>query len=356
LDIAYRYSDYSTDKQTNTYKFAGEWMIVPSFRLRASYQRAVRVGNVHELFAPLRNSFGNGPDTCLGTNPTSTLEECQLTGLSTAQYGTLPDVDEDDDFFQTKAGGNQQLDPEESDTVSFGFIFNPEFLPELNLSADYFEIEITDAIAESDSTFIFNQCIATGNAHFCDAINRDPTTGTLFRGEGHVFAPNTNIGFIKTSGIDIVADYGLEIGRSGDLRFSLVATYLDTWDWQELPGQPAFDCVGIHEGGPCVRPRPEWISNFRTTWSTPWDASASLLWRHISESEDLSGFGNDFASFDYIDLAGFWEISEGVIVRAGINNLLDKDPPITSFGSGNTIPEAYDALGRYWFTGVSVRF
>lgn len=80
-------------------------------------------------------------------------------------------------------------------------------MPDLTLSVDYFDIEITDAIAESDTQFIFDQCIETANARFCDAIHRDPATSLLFIGEAHIFAPLTNIGFLKTSGIDNVADY-----------------------------------------------------------------------------------------------------------------------------------------------------
>lgn len=355
LDLAYRYSDYSTDKQTDTYKFAGAWMIVPSFRLRASFQHAVRVGNIHELFEPITNGGGDGIDTCSGDNPVSTLEQCRLTGVTAAQYGGISESDEFD-FMQTKFGGNPQLDPEKSDTISFGFILNPDSLPALTVSVDYFEIDITDAIAPSDSGFIFEQCIETGAAKFCDAIHRDSTTGLLWLGEGHVFAPNTNIGFIKTAGVDVIADYGLDIGRFGDLNFNLVGTYLDTWDWQELPGEATFDCVGFFDGGPCYMPRPEWVSNFRTTWLTPWDASVTLLWRHIDGTKDGSGFGNDIDSYNYIDLAGVWDVSEGITVRVGISNIMDEDPPLTVSGSGNTIPSAYDALGRYWFTGFSVNF
>ena len=69
LDLAYRYSDYSTDKQTDTYKFGGEWMLHPSVRFRASFQHAVRVGNMHELFQPLNDGGADGIDRCEGTIP-----------------------------------------------------------------------------------------------------------------------------------------------------------------------------------------------------------------------------------------------------------------------------------------------
>ena len=64
---------------------------------------------------------------------------------------------------------------------------------------------------------------------------------------------------------------------------------------------------------------------------------------------------------DYIDLAASWAFSKQITVRAGVNNLFDKDPPISSlvgagFGNGNTFPQVYDALGRKIFAGVVVKF
>ncbi len=77
----------------------------------------------------------------------------------------------------------------------------------------------------------------------------------------------------------------------------------------------------------------------------------------MSEATDGTGDGNHLGSYDYIDLGGLWDVSEGVAIRVGVNNVLDKDPPVASgFSSGNTRAEAYDALGRYWFTGISVSF
>lgn len=356
VDLAYRYSDYSTGKSTDTYKYAGEWMVHPSLRLRASFQRAVRVGNVNELYRPLQDGSGNGGDTCVGQNPESSLEECQRTGLSAARYGTLPGPLGNNPFFQVQFGGNPDLEPEESDTVSFGFIVTPELLPELSVTVDYYDIDITGAIAEPDAKFIFDRCIETGLATFCDAVNRDPGTGFLDLGEGYVDVRNTNIGAIRTKGVDVIADYVLALGAS-DLQFNFLGTWLDSWEWQELPGETPFECAGTYANGPCSRPRPELASNLRTTWVTPWEFSLSLLWRHYSDIRDESGFDYDLPSTDYFDLSGVWEVTDQVTLRFGINNLLDDDPPLALVGdsSGNTIPAIYDALGRYWFAGVNVR-
>jgi len=355
LDLGYRYSDYSTGKKTDTYKFAGDWMMHTSLRLRASFQHAVRVGNIHELFEPLRDGGGTNRDTCEGPDPVSTFEQCQNTGVSAAQYGNIVEDQSNFGSSNTRFGGNPDLDPEESDTLSFGFIFTPAFLPDLTLSADYFDIEVTGAISDANPQFIFNQCIETGAAQFCDAVNRDPTTALLWLGEGHIVAPKTNIGFLRTTGVDITAAFGFDIGRYGDISLNLIGTYVDKWDTQELPGAPIVECLGVYISLTCGRARPEWASNLRTTWTTPWDASVSLLWRYVGDLKDESGFGNHLPSTNYVDLSGVWQVTDSIGVRIGMMNILDEDPPIASFGSGNTLPEVYDAMGRYWFTGFTFR-
>lgn len=353
IDLAYRYSNYSTDKETDTYKVAGEWMISPGIRLRGSFQHAVRVGNVDELFRPVQVGFGGDRDTCTGQNPISTLEQCQNTGLTAAQYGTLPLME--GDFFQLIVGGNPKLNPEESDTVSFGVILSPQRLPNFTLSADWFDIDVEGAIAEPDPDFVFVQCLETGLARFCDAVNRDPSTGLLWLGEGSVDVRNINIGALKTSGVDVVADYVQPIGRFGDLRFSVVGTYIDSWQWQELPGEIPYECAGAYDHGPCGRPRPELATNVRSTWISPWNTSISLLWRYTSGVEDESESDHYLPSMDYFDIAGVWDATDAISVRLGVNNVLDEDPPIAPCCGPNTLPGAYDPLGRYWFAGMTFR-
>ena len=72
----------------------------------------------------------------------------------------------------------------------------------------------------------------------------------------------------------------------------------------------------------------------------------------------------DLDSIDYFDLAGVWDIMDDTIsLRAGVNNIMDEEPPIAGNaagpsinGNGNVFPGMYDALGRYYFLGATVRF
>lgn len=55
-----------------------------------------------------------------------------------------------------------------------------------------------------------------------------------------------------------------------------------------------------------------------------------------------------------------WKPYKDIQIRGGINNVLDKDPPImtseiTAGGAANTY-ETYDTLGRQLFVGVTAKF
>ena len=68
-----------------------------------------------------------------------------------------------------------------------------------------------------------------------------------------------------------------------------------------------------------------------------------------------------FGERDYFDLAANWQVTKPYALRAGINNLLDKDPPVGgvtsgTFGNGNTFPQVYDAMGRRVFLNLTARF
>jgi outer membrane receptor protein involved in Fe transport len=63
---------------------------------------------------------------------------------------------------------------------------------------------------------------------------------------------------------------------------------------------------------------------------------------------------------NYFDLAAEWHVTEKASLLLGVNNILDEDPPLTTFpgttGNGNTYPQTYDALGRWIFLRGSIGF
>lgn len=371
FDFGYRYSDYSTNISTNTYKFASSWNLVSDLKLRGSFQRAVRHANIRELFRPLQQGlFDLSVDPCAGavaedmngvrrTSEGRTLEECMRTGVTPLQFGNIASSPANQ--YNETTGGNASLQPEESDTFSFGVVWTPAWLSGLTFSADYFDIDVQKAIDNISSEFILDQCLDTGEASFCDAIRRGPITGTLWVGEDTIVTPDVNIGFFQTSGFDIVIEYDLGLGGLGELNLSTVMTYLTKWDQQEVAGSPVQDCKGKW-GGSCGTATPEFVNNFRANWISPWNVVVSLAWRHIGAVDDLGSNQTHFGEHNYFDMAAIWNVNEDISLRLGAQNLLDANPPITAdagasiFGNGNTFPGVYDVLGRYVFIGASIAF
>ncbi|WP_332678092.1 TonB-dependent receptor plug domain-containing protein [Brevundimonas sp.] len=386
IDGAYRRSEYE-NFGTDTYKIGGDYAPVEDIRFRASYSRAVRAPNVIEMFtaqglnlfdmdfdpcsAPGRAANGAGavPASCIGTNP------WQVTpGQSTG--GNLESPAGQYNFTQ---GGNPNLAPEESDTVTFGAVWEPSFLPRFNISVDWFDIQIDQAIQTTGAQNILDLCYNQGNASSCALINRNPGNGSLWVGDGSVLDINTNIGGFETSGVDVNANYnvGLEdwgVEGYGSLGFSFVGTWLNELVTDTGLGGTAsvYDCAGFY-ANQCGVPNPEWRHRARMTWMTPWDLDISGTWRHFGEAEigvlspadgSLNNGGTRldryFDAENYFDLAATWQVMDTVTLRAGVNNILDNDPPLSysvgTTGNGNTYPQLYDALGRYFFFGVTANF
>jgi iron complex outermembrane recepter protein len=367
LDVGYRYSDYSGGKTTDTYKAQGEWTPVRGFKLRGGYSRAVRTANIRELFRPRTSSEWFGLDPCEGAAPMQTLAQCQNSGVTAAQYGSIPANFLG--FYNNVLGGNVDLAPEKSNSFTVGAVIEPKNLvPGLKLSVDYWRIEVKDAIGTMDSQFIVDQCGLSGDPAFCSLVNRAPN-GTLGFGNGHVEETNVNIGFFETAGIDIFASYTREVGNYGALDFVFRGTWMEKYDQQFAPGVVVEDCAGLYFLN-CGRARPTWRHNLAVVWSTPWDLSLAGTWRHIdgvdpSNPADFAFFGLDpdefsVSSENYLDLAldysPRWIRFDETTLSMGVSNVMDNDPPIIKASEGNTIAGMWDPLGRYFFFKITQKF
>jgi iron complex outermembrane recepter protein len=86
----------------------------------------------------------------------------------------------------------------------------------------------------------------------------------------------------------------------------------------------------------------------------------------LSDNSFLTGtpsiINSHIPAYSYFDLAATIAINKRLQLRAGVNNIADKDPPaiaagiLESFGNGNTYPGYYDSLGRTIFAGATVNF
>jgi outer membrane receptor protein involved in Fe transport len=376
FDGSYRYSDYSNGPHTNSYGLGMEWAPVKGYTLRGSYQQAIRAANIIELFTQQGNNLFGGSDPCAGPDPSATLAQCLRTGLAADRYGSTV-LDSPAGQYNYLQGGNPNLTPEKADSYTVGLVLDqPSNIKGLSATIDYWNIKVKNKVGNVGPQDQLNQCITAGV--FCENIHRD-SLGTLWLdGGGYITATNLNLGTTSTSGIDLTANYAWPIKDWGTLLFSFTGTYIDTFVNQPLPGGPEYDCVGLY-GLVCTTPTPRWRSNVRVMWNTPWyGIDAGFTWRYIDSVSVDATSGNPaltdnvtvesatkkLGSRNYLDLVASWQIDKNWSIRAGVNNVLDKDPPITSttlsdpsiFGNGNTFPQVYDSLGRLFFLNVTAKF
>jgi iron complex outermembrane receptor protein len=381
LDVegGYRYSSYQEGFSTNTYKLGLEWAPVRDFRIRGTYQKAVRAPNIQELFRPssvqLDSSIGSDPCSVgtPGQTPQDTLVQCERSGVTPAQYGQI--LGSPAAQYNGLQGGNRNLLPETSVTRAAGIVFTPTFLPGFSASIDFFDITVENYINGLGAQNILNNCLSTGEAALCSLVHRDVTGSLWATTNGFVVDTTLNTGSLFTRGWDLAVDYRLDMGHMGRLIWNLVGTYTQHLETQSFPGGPSYDCAGLF-GATCGVPAPKWRHNFRSTWQTPIEGlEATATWRRIgSVNLDLSSSNPLLAGpvaptdatlgkRDYLDLTAAYTFAKQYTVRLGVNNVTDKDPPVTGanslpgvLGSGNTFPQVYDTLGRFVFVNLTLDF
>jgi outer membrane receptor protein involved in Fe transport len=382
-EAGYRYSDYSLDFTTDTYKLGLEWSPIEDIRARASFQRSVRVPNVTELYGVQAVGLQGSIDLCAsdvsdGEAPGLSFEECARTGVTAANYGNIQENPAAQ--YNGFIGGNPDLQPETADTLSFGLAFQPSFIPGLRLQVDYFDIAIEDAIQNPNADFTLLMCARTGDPATCARVQRDADGSLWQSNNGFIIDTFENIGEISTSGIDFDVSYQFDVGNSGGrLAFDFVGTLLESLEFTPQTGV-TYDCAGLY-GTICGVPAPEWRHKFDTTWRMPWGGvDLTLSWRYYDAVSRDAEDSNEFLSFlgqvegvlptdsnlgsrSYIDLTGSVTVADRYTFRLGVNNLFDKDPPLNGSSScptgpcnGNTWPQVYDSLGRQIFGLVTIDF
>ena len=376
VNASYRNSDYNKPSaKTNTYGVGIEWAPVKEIRFRGSYQQAVRAPNLIELYTASGLGLYDGADPCEGvgafgsaTGPTETQANCARSGLPASLYGNvLPNATTQ---YVGLFGGNPNLKPETAKSNTLGVVFTPT--KNLSVTLDYFDIKVDKTIGIVPPTTTLTNCLATGVSAYCNAIKRS-AFGTLYsQSDSFVLANNVNIGTTKTSGVDVGFNYTQKIGAYGSLTGNFVGTYLKSFDSEPVKGGGSYSCVGLY-GLTCGTPSPEWRHKARVSWGTPWAIDFALTWRFFgkasidtsSDNAVLKKTTNDvdrvLGERNYFDLAAAWQVTKQLNLSGGINNVLDKDPPIsghtgTGFGNGNTFPQVYDALGRRVFLNATYKF
>ena len=393
LSGAGRYSDYSLENVGGVFTYAGGVELEPvrGVLLRGQYQRAVRAPNVGELFGGQALGFPAATDPCTTSAATSgTLRElCLANGVPESALG-IPTGEPGSIQLNTQIpatfGGNPDLQEETSTSYTFGVALQPEFLPGLVITADYFNIEVEDAISTISLAQSLELCfndVQDPAATACQPFFNQP-----IRNSAGVIIVDTavplggqNIASFETSGIDVEVSYDTSVPFSfftdtqeSGLNLGFLGTWTEDYTFNAFPGSEPLQCAGFF-GLRCGEPQPEYKWTSRASLIDG-PVTTSVRWRHLGEvQDDTGGFAvNTIDSYDLIDLTLSFEATEEFTINFGVNNLFDTLPCSPEFDGtivtscdnnltlgdnqeqANTYPSTYDVLGRRFFVSAAFKF
>lgn len=325
LNAAGRVTDYSTSGTVETWKAGLSWKIFDDLRLRGTRSRDIRAPNLSELFQAGRQS------TTSFTDPFN----------NNTQVSGVPQINI----------GNSKLTPEFADTLTVGAVYSPSWVPGLNLSVDYYDIKIRDAIGSINSQTAINQC-KDGVAIAC-ALFEKSSSGAYTK----FYSSPINLASAATRGVDIEMAYRY----NPELTFRALAAYVSK-QMTQTPGAAPLDRAG--EVG--VNPFPHW----RGTAQVNYDGEkfgGFLQGRFIGSGRFDVTRGPAVVDLQHIPAQFYLDGQISAKLKAGgkdfelflnVRNLLNHQPPFTPQDGNIPVPvntTLYDVIGRTFRVGLKFR-
>ncbi len=264
-------------------------------------------------------------------------------------------------FIYTYRTGNPNLKPENAITYSAGLVLTPSFIPRLNISVDYYNINLSDAIGSVATSTILSRC-ADGESNFCDLLVFDGPGGAL----SQINRYPLNVGKQKASGFDFQADYSVPVA-GGDLNLRLLGNYILNQEQNQL-GSVVKYAGAIGDDNP-VSGIPRARAQFSATYArgkvsvtaqTRFIGAAKLVYDWTSKDVDR----NKIPAIAYVDARASFDMNDNLQLFATIDNLLNQDPPLSpriatgsySYYYTPVRGDIYDTIGRQYRVGVRMKF
>jgi outer membrane receptor protein involved in Fe transport len=417
LELGARSSDYDTTGNSTTWKALANWKPVGWLRVRGGANRAERSPNIGELYLAPSQTFqvGAAGDLCSLANPSpysanpnnwgggpadpalidplvnQAFGLCQAL-MERATPGTAATFYSNPQFYLAQGPtfafpsvtGNPDLTSETADTWTIGLVFDSPFeselLRNLRLSIDYYNIKVDEAIGPQSVDVAQRQCFDPAfnptfdvNNAYCDGINRVANDGAL----GNIQLTYYNNGRFETTGIDAQIDWAFNIGP-GQFTLNSIVSYLDSLESAELANDPLVDYAGS------LGPTQNELNAGAFDWKmlntfgyavNQWNVL--LQWQHLPSVKSATYPTNPNTtimgapSYDLFALSGSFAFQNDLVVRIGVENLLDEEPPLLernsapppfllaggTFGGANAAnPALYDFIGRRYYIGATMKF
>lgn len=390
FDVATRWSNYSNFGDTLNSSFGFKWRPIEDLLVRGNWAEGFRAPSILELFQGVSDSFPSISDPCsttFGGKYNSLTPEQQA--RCTAQGVPPGGYDQGNAQIRISVGGNPNLQPETSTTKTLGFVWSPSFINGFDVSVDWWQINLKNAVSTPGGQFILDQCILNGIQAYCDLYTRQPSGGQIT----DLRATNTNIGALRNEGWDLTSNYRLPETSWGKFSFTLDLTYMSKVE-QDLDLDGAITDADVT--GPRNRKNLvgqyfqfdnnwRWRANLMTRWEKG-DFGATWFTRYYSAQEESCpfyyndyGFGqlcsdpgvvsgdNDFienrataanhiGAVTYHDVSVYWKAPWNAKVTLGVNNAFDKNPPRAFNAFANTFDPQYEVPGRFFYMQYNQKF
>jgi outer membrane receptor protein involved in Fe transport len=343
------------------------------------FSRATRAPNIGELFSSLSQTFpaivdpcdqngGNGdlsPEQTAGGLPALSAACRAIPGVSNtiAQRGAFYYSTSNIQTVDGLLGGNRNLREEEADTFTAGAVFQPSFLRNFSITADYYSIKVKNAIGIVGQQVSIDQCLEGSDPFFCNNVVRDPATGLISR----VNAINVNTGSFLVSGIDLEARYMFDVRALGDGgKVSANVMWNHRFKQQQTPfeGGPVQDELGQADCYSCGRLGSGFKDRINGTFTAGNDKyTLTYNFNYMGPLVDNIGEGAiRIQPYMYHNLKATARFAKKYEFYIGVNNIADKTPP--EFGDTNqvtwpgtqTVANTYDLYGRTIFFGTNLKF
>ena len=343
LNLAGRYTDYSTSGSVETWKVGGTWQVIDGLRFRATTSRDIRAPTLQDLFAPTSS---------------------RALGFSDLHTNTVLNMNQ---FSQ----GNPNLVPEVARTNTIGVVYAPSFIPRLSVAVDAYEIKINNAITSvsASSAQVQRECEdSNGTSPHCALFERPfPFSNrTPANFPTKTYSSSLNAAKTWTKGIDVEANYNFDLASlPGELpgRIALrgLVAYQPTLKTQTIASLPATNTAGI-SGNSKTR------VNLNVGYAVDnWNVSIAQRWQssqYFSDPATNVDLRGKIPAYYYTDLSVNYKMDVGgheLSPFVTVENLFNKRPPIS--GSGNSVPgltfpspNGFDVIGRYFTVGLRGKF
>ena len=395
IEAAGRVSDYNIRAVGTVYSYnvGGIWSPARGLRIRGSYARSVRAPTQSDLFAAGSQTFVNGlADPCgqqfINNNP-NRVRNCAAAGVPTTQTFngiTEPFTNRPNSGILALSGGNPNLEEERGTSYTVGAVFQPEFVPGLAITVDYYKITVKNAIQALGGQTIINQCYDSPSGidnPYCAAITRNPN-GTFAGQDSVVLNNGTIVGFprtgssvqigafnfarLKVSGIDGDISYRANLGDNISLNLRGLVSYVINKDNYTDILRPDFRNQFLLELGD-----PQWEGNLNANIDFG-SFDIGYRFRYIGKMianglayETFNGIQGRapenpdaladpyFSPMTYSDIRVGIDATDKFQFYLGVDNIFNRLPfaGLTGTGGGDAI---YDNIGRRFYAGVDVRF